>query len=448
MKFAAIVVVLFSLALILPASAETSLDRAKVDAYIQPYIDIGAFSGAVLVAQGGKILVSKGYGMANYELLVPNTPRTKFHLASISKTFTAAAIMMLQQRGLLSVNDPLSKFIPDYPNGEKIKLYHLLGNTSGIHNANDLPDYDKQSRFPHTTADLIAMFKNLPLDFNPGEKDDESASNFNLLAYIIEKQSGMSYGEFLRKNIFEPLGMNDTGHDGDAEAILLNRADGYNPTRINQLRKVPYMDWSIKTGNGSIYSTVEDLYKWDRALYTDKILDKSAIETMFTKEYGWYKDKRANHDTIRMSGRSPGFQTEFQRYLPEDACVIVLGNNYTPTSTVIGSDLAAMLLGEKYEPMNVHKPVAVAPKILQSYSGRYQFGQDFYVPGGIYRIEVKAGDLVISEEGFEAILLPQSDTEFFLMRFWCTISFGKSSEGEVLFWQYGSRKFSAKKLPG
>jgi CubicO group peptidase (beta-lactamase class C family) len=452
MKFLAILaaIVLF-LPLALPAgNSGSSIDPNKVDAYIQPYIDVGGFSGAVLVAKGGKILISKGYGMANYELSVPNTPHTKFHLASVSKTFTAGAIMILQQRGQLNVNDPLSKFIPDYPNGEKIMIYHLLTNTSGIPNINNLPDYDKQSKFPHTPADLIAMFKTLPLDFNPGEKEyTESNSNYNLLAYIIEKQSGLSYGEFLRANIFEPLGMKDSGHDGDAQAILPNHADGYVPAGINQLRKVPYMDWSIKTGNGSIYSTTEDLYKWDRALYTDKILSKTAIDTMFAKEYGWFNSKRANRNAIRMSGRSPGFQSEFQRYVTEDACVIVLGNNYSPTSSLIGDALAAMLFGEKYEPVTLHKPVAVDPKILQSYAGRYQFGPDFFVPDKIYRLEINAGQLVVNSEGSQTILLPQNDTEFFIPEFWSTISFQRSSEGQAtgLVWRYGTKDFPAKKLP-
>ena len=201
--------------------------EAQVDAYVKPYLDLEGFSGSILIAKGGRVLLSKGYGMANYELSVPNTPQTRFHLASVSKTFTAAAIMILQERGQLSVKDPLSKFIPDYPNGERITLHHLLTNTSGIANVNNFPEYNTQSKFPHTPADLVEMFKQKPLDFEPGTRPyTESNSNYNLLAYIIEKLSGKSYGEFLKENIFNPVGLRSTGHDGNAQEVLPNRASG------------------------------------------------------------------------------------------------------------------------------------------------------------------------------------------------------------------------------
>src|SRR2546422_10573342 len=268
-----------------PGQVSANPDRqleAQVDAYLRPYLDLGGFNGSVLIAKGGRVLLSKGYGMANYELNVINTPQTKFHLGSVSKTFTAAAIMLLQEQGKLSVRDPLTKYIPDYPNGEKITIHHLLTNTSGIPNVNNFPEYATQSKFSHTPTDLIAMFKQKPLDFEPGTRGYiESNSNYNLLAYIIEKLSGKAYGEFLRENIFGPLGMKNTDHDGNPESLLRNRASGYMPAGISDFENAPYINFSIKTGNGSIYSTAEDLYKWDRALYTEKILRKATIEKMF-----------------------------------------------------------------------------------------------------------------------------------------------------------------------
>src|SRR3970040_1295413 len=182
---------LFGLLVAISASAQTAAGTAagrnldigaKVDFYVQPYLEGNNFSGAVFIARKGKVLVSKGYGMANYELGAPNTPRTKFHIASVSKPFTAAAIMILQERGLLSTDDPLTKFIPDYPNGDKITLHHLLTHTSGIPNVNDFPDYDRDSKFPHTTGNLVEMFKHQPLEFQPGERYRYSNSNYNLLA--------------------------------------------------------------------------------------------------------------------------------------------------------------------------------------------------------------------------------------------------------------------------
>ncbi len=253
--------------------------ETQINAYVKPYLDVGGFNGSVLIAKKGKVLLSKGYGMANYELGVPNSPQSKFHIASVSKTFTAAAVMLLEERGLLKVGDSLTKFIPDYPNGDKITVHHLLTNTSGIANINDFPEYDAWSKFSHTPEDLIEKFKNKPLDFKPGERGyTESNSNYNLLAFIIEKLSGKSYGEFLEENIFAPLNMKDSGHDNRPEAVLKNRANGYVPVGVSEIKNAPFLDWSIKTGNGSIYSTVEDLYKWDRSLYTEKIL-RSCLKT-------------------------------------------------------------------------------------------------------------------------------------------------------------------------
>ena len=146
-------------------SSNRSEIEAKVDAYIKPYLEMKVFNGAVLIARKGKILLSKGYGMANYELDVANTPKTKFHLASVSKTFTAASILLLEERGLLRTSDPLTKYIPDYPNGEKITIHHLLIHTSGIPNVNNFPEYNNWSRFPQTTANLVDKFKNKPLNF-------------------------------------------------------------------------------------------------------------------------------------------------------------------------------------------------------------------------------------------------------------------------------------------
>jgi len=144
--------------------------EAKVDAYVQPFVEGNNFSGTILIAKGGTILVDKGYGLANYELLVRNTPRTRFHIASVSKSFTAVAILMLQERGLLNVADPLSKFIPEYPGGHKITIHHLLTHTSGIPNVNNLPGYQEKSLSRMNLADVIKMFEDKPLEFEPGAR--------------------------------------------------------------------------------------------------------------------------------------------------------------------------------------------------------------------------------------------------------------------------------------
>src|SRR5882757_10950487 len=182
----------------------------KFEQYIRPYVETNNFSGRILVSRKGKILFNKAYGFANLEFKVPNELNTVFHLASISKTFTAAGILILEQKGLVATDDPLSKYIPDYPLGNKITIHHLLSHTSGITDINDLPEYEVASLQQQTPETLVALFKNKPLEFQPGEKYLYNSGNYVLLAFIIEQVSKMKYADFLKENIYKPLGMDQT----------------------------------------------------------------------------------------------------------------------------------------------------------------------------------------------------------------------------------------------
>jgi CubicO group peptidase (beta-lactamase class C family) len=427
--------------------------ETKVDAYVKPYIDAGGFSGAILMAKNGRIMLEKGYGMANYELDVPNTPQTKFHIASVSKTFTAAAIMILEQKRKLSTDEVLTKFIPDYPAGDKITIHHLLTHTSGIPNVNAFPEYEEKSRFHNSLEDIIDLFKNKPLDFNPGERYSYSNSNYNLLASIIEKVSGLSYGAFLQQNIFAPLDMKDTAHDSYARAIIKNQASGYQPAGSRGIENAPYLDWIIKTGNGSIYSTIEDLYKWDRALYTEKILTESSKKKMFTDHidgvgYGWFIRKRNNRRVTDMNGRSPGFTSYLRRFIDDDACIIVLSNNYSPASHMMVNGLGAMLFDEKYEMLEEIKPIKVDEKVLDGYLGHYKFADDFYIPNAEVLVIKGDGHLALQwSEDYVSPLLTLSKTKFLDRFFWASIIFVKNDKGEVtqLIWR-DEKDYIAKKI--
>lgn len=419
--------------------------EAEVDAYIKPFLETKSFSGSVLLAKGGRVLLSKGYGMANYELGVPNTSQTKFHIASISKPFTAAAIMILEERGQLKVTDPLTKYIPDYPNGDKITIQNLLIHTSGIPNVNDFPDYDNKSKFPQTPASLVAMFKDRPLTMTPGERFSYSNSNYNVLAFIIEKLSGKSYGEFLKENIFDPSGMKETAHDNNPAMIVTNRASGYVPVGVSELENAPFLNWTVKTGNGSLYSTVEDLYKFDRALYTEKIVKKSTLEKIFAEQisgvgYGWFIGSRFNRRVVRMSGRSPGFQGEFQRYVDDDACVVVLTNNYSGTASLVINDLAAILFGEKYEQPGFAKSLSLDSKAIAELVGNYRGGEDFIRSNATLTVQSQGNQLVLVwGPGYVSGLIPMSDGRFFDRMFGGLVSFTRDEKGAVsqLIWHSG-----------
>ncbi len=230
-----------------PAAEEIA---AKADAYFQLQNKLNRFSGAVLIALKGKPVLSKGYGLANYELQVPITVRTKFRLGSLTKAFTAAAVLQLEEKGLLQLEDPLSRFFPDYPSAEKIKIHHLLTHTSGIPSFTSLKEYSRFKLNATTPLKTIEFFKPQPLSFEPGTNFAYSNSGYILLTAIIEKVSGRSYADYLRENIFLPLNLLDTTYD-DPNLIIRHRALGYSQ-RDGEIINAPYIDMTVPAGAGGL----------------------------------------------------------------------------------------------------------------------------------------------------------------------------------------------------
>ena len=258
---------------------------AKADAYIKA----AGIQGSVLLAKRGKVILAKGYGLANIEHDLSNKPETKFRLASITKQFTAAAILQLQENGRLRVTEPITKYLPGAPaawNG--ITIRHLLTHTSGIPSVTDKSDQQAQMRErAGASLDFINHFRDRALDFTPGERFRYSNSGYFLLGVIIEQVSGLKYEDFLRKHIFEPLQMTDTGYDWPA-SILKNRASEYSKGEDGKVINADFIDMGQPYAAGSLYSTVLDLYKWDRALYTAKVLSSKSLEAAFTpNQFDW-----------------------------------------------------------------------------------------------------------------------------------------------------------------
>ncbi len=335
---------------------------AKVDEYLNAAVKFNHFSGSVLVARDGQPVISKGYGMANYELNVPNTPQTVFRIGSITKQFTAMAIMMLQERGKLNVNDPICKYLENCPAAwQPVTIRHLLTNTSGILSYTDLPDTQKVSVQPSTFAELVNLFRDKPLEFTPGEKFAYSNSGYYLLGLIIEKTSGKPYAEFLRENVFTPLGMKNSGYD-DSHTLLPNRANGYEwagKTFVN----ANYIDMGFAYSAGALYSTTGDLLLWDKALYTEKLVSRKSLDEMFTPfremvrdgwggyayAYGWFIGKQSGRQVSRHDGGIKGFSTDIIRFPSERVTVIVLNNNQTVIPYRVANDLSAIVFGAPYK---------------------------------------------------------------------------------------------------
>src|ERR1700690_567303 len=284
--------IFFLLFLCLPSiwGAETPLEKA--DALLAGLIETNDPGLAGLVARGGKILFEKGYGLAGREHHVPVIPQTTFRIGSITKQFTASAILKLQEEGKLSVNDKLSQYIPDFPRGDEVTLRHLLTHTSGIRNYTDKPNFLSLVTNATTTEAIIEAMKKDPYDFDPGAEWRYDNSGYVLLGYIVEKVSGQSYGDFLRENFFQPLGMTNTGvyhaHPG-----LPHEALGYS-LGTNGFERALNWDMSWLGGAGALYSTVEDLDRWIEGLHQGRVLDaaslKAAVTPTKTKEnegYNW-----------------------------------------------------------------------------------------------------------------------------------------------------------------
>jgi CubicO group peptidase (beta-lactamase class C family) len=397
---------------------------AKIDEYLQAHSKVNRFMGSVLVAKGGKIIFEKGYGFANIELNVPNTPDTKFRLGSITKQFTATAIMQLQERGKLSVEDPICKFIDNCPETWKpVTVHNLLTHTSGIPSYTNMPEFrqPKLMRVPLSPIEIAMLSKDKPLEFQPGEKMTYNNTGYVLLGHIVEKASGEKYADYLKNHIFSPLDMNDSGYD-DTRTILRNRASGYSRT-ADGYRNADFLDMSLPHAAGSLYSTVRDLYRWDRALYGDKAVSRKSLEKMFTPVknnygYGFVISSTSNRKQIAHGGGINGFSTVLSRFPDDDAVVIVLSNFETANAGRIGTGLGAILFGEKYELPQERKEIALDSAILDRYAGKYDSGKLAFT------VTNEGGRLFIQATGQGKLqVYPYEENKFFLRMIEATVEF-------------------------
>nr|WP_263326988.1 serine hydrolase domain-containing protein [Neobacillus sp. Marseille-Q6967] len=308
----------------------------RIGKFVERYEGNGYLNGSMLIASNENILLNKGFGMANLEHKVPNKPSTKFRIGSITKAFTAFAIFQLHDKKKLNIYDCIGKYLPNYPQGEKITIYHCLTNTSGIPNYTSFPDFWSTSmRLPSTLNQLIDSFKNLELRFEPGSRFEYSNSGYALLTAIIETVSNMSYSDYIQEKICRPLGMYNTGCD-DGIKVVPNLAAGYsfweNPVHP------AYADLSFPLGAYGLYSTTEDLFLWDKALKSSQLLNKELTEKMFTLNLssyacGWMVSEMLGRKCVHHFGDISGFFSDFLRFVDEQVTIIFLSNmNVTPVT--------------------------------------------------------------------------------------------------------------------
>jgi len=398
------------------AESPASDPVARMQQIIHSYVDNKSFMGTVLTVKDGKTLVSQGYGSADLEWNIPNTPTTKFRLGSITKQFTAASILLLVERGKLNIEDPISKYLPDAPEAwKKITIYNLLTHTSGIPNFTSFPDYRSTEWKDTNPAEIVARFRDKPLDFEPGSKFSYSNSGYILLGYLIEKISGQNYADFLQRNIFTPLGMADTGIDSN-KAILLQRAQGYEPASHGSIVHTGYISMTLPFSAGSLYSTTGDLLKWEQALFAGKVLTPTSLTRMttpFRNNYamGLFVTERGGHKLITHGGGIEGFNTSMAYYPDDKLVVIVLGNLSGGAPDRIASALGKVALGQQVTLISERKEIAVSRSILSDYVGTYHiadFGADLVVALKGDRLTAKLGRQPVVD------IFAESENTFFL----------------------------------
>ncbi len=418
-------------AIILTATPALAQDLARMDAVVGDDAQKGEFMGAVLVARDGEVLLDKGYGSANLEWNIPNDGATKFRLGSVTKQFTGVAILLLQERGKLTLDAPVKTYLPDAPAAwDKVTVRHLLTHSSGIPNLTGFPDYGATKTLPATHTSLIARFRDKPLDLAPGEKFSYSNSGYVLLSAIVEKLSGQSYAAFVAENLFKPLGMADTGYDSHA-MILPRRASGYTPAKDGPVN-ADYISMTIPQGAGALYSTTRDLLKWQRGLYGGKLLKPASLAAFRTPYKNGYAlgigvQSADGVTTIEHGGGIEGFNTSLAYDPDRKITVVVLGNLNGPSPGKLSKSLMTLARGGTVVLPGERKAATVAPDQLAQYEGVYELAPTFAIT-----MRVKDGKLMTQATGQQEFeLFAESKDRFFLKVVDAQVEFTRDAGGKV-----------------
>jgi CubicO group peptidase (beta-lactamase class C family) len=461
--------------------------ETEIDAYLAAYREIEQWSGNVLIRQGSGPALVRSDGLANHEHGVANTADTKFRIGSVTKQFTAVAILQLQEKGLLDVQAPVSTYLKDYPGGDGITVHQLLLHTAGIPEYLDserFPDLMTWMRSPATAKEIRDRTQNLPLDFEPGSEHKYSNSGYVLLTEIIETLSQQSYADYVRTQILEPLGMTNSGYEVP-QTIIPHLAQGYLYLGKDILYQALPMDMTIPQGAGGLYSTVGDLAIWNQWLYGEADnsetgdspansptansptansptlntpilspvakaqLMASAVDITLPGSaetaygYGLVSDTHLNRQRLFHSGGISGFASFLAYYPTEQLTIASLSNFETALPGEVASTLAAIVLGEPYELPQSRVMANIDRTVYQDYVGTYQL-----LPEMVIEIRVEAGELVAQATGQDSFtLLPSSTTDFYGEAVDITIAFARDENGTVegfIFNQLGQELFAPK----
>jgi CubicO group peptidase (beta-lactamase class C family) len=390
-------------------------EAAKINTIVSTYQGLHKFNGAVLVARGGQVLLNKGYGYRDAASKVPNDEQTIFQLGSITKQFTTAIILKLQEEKKLSIHDKLSKYFPGYPKGDSITIENLMLHTSGIYSyTSDQNFMSTEVSKPANREKMMALFKDKPLDFSPGKGWNYSNSGYSLLGYIIEIATKKPYEQVVRKYIFTPLQMTHSGFDFTHLASK-EKATGYFRLDAKNINPAPIVDSSVSYSAGAIYSTTGDLYKWHRALENYSILSKAQQEKAYTPVknkygYGWNIDSIEGKRRVGHGGGIHGFVTNISRVPEDDICIVILSNASDITIQEISNSIYKVLYNKPYELPKARAEITLPEEKLKEYVGEYEIKPDLHVV-----LSIKDGMLLASPTGQNPDFLHAEKEDFFFV---------------------------------
>lgn len=445
---------------VLGANPDAEFDAAN---FVQSLLDSDTTDDkpgiALLVSSGDEILLRHAAGAANLEHSIPVTAETKFRIGSVTKQFTAAAILKLQEEGKLSVQDPLSKFIPDFPRGDEVTIHHMLTHTSGLKNFTSKPDFYDTVASRVEERDMIKEFKEDGFDFDPGTKFEYCNTGYFLLGHIVGEVSGQSFGEYLKSTFFDPLGMVDTGVH-DSSGVYPHEATGYS-IEGDTVRKALDWDMSRAGGAGNIYSTVGDLHRWNRGIFSGELLTAASLQAAHTINevaeggsieipygYGWMMDEHRGLKRISHSGGLNGFVSQLT-YYPEQEVTVTALHNAFPSVGSLTPGLVCDAIAEAFlwRDMQARPKYILAtnvdPDTYDDYVGKYDYRTAIMT---VSREEDKLMAQIFGQPKFE--IFPMGNDKFFWKVVDAQAEFIRDASGHVTSVRHsqGIAKFVADRL--